>query len=146
MFVFAGATTSLAAAAAQEAAHPSLVLTGERVFAFTRDPAALAEGRETFLTTCAPCHRPDGGGNIGPNLTDDFWLHGDEPMEIVHTITEGQPEKGMPTWGPVLGPERIGHVAAYVLTLHGTHPPKPKPPQGEKLDVAVPGAAPAAAK
>lgn len=134
-----------ARAAAAEAAHPQLELNEATVLAFMHDPAALAEGKQTFTTTCAACHRPDGGGNIGPNLTDEFWLHGDQPMELVHTITNGFPEKGMPAWGPVLQPAQVGHVAAYVLTLQGTDPPHPKPPQGDRLAPAAPGAAPAAA-
>jgi len=107
-------------------------LTDASLMTLSRDPAALAAGRQTFTNTCAPCHRPDGGGNIGPNLTDDYWIHGGTPMEIVHTITVGVPDKGMPTWGQTLNPEQIAHVAAYVISLHGTHPPDPKAPQGAK--------------
>jgi cytochrome c oxidase cbb3-type subunit 3 len=113
-------------------------LTDDAVLALTRDPAALAAGGQTFTSTCAPCHRPDGGGNIGPNLTDDYWLHGNKPTEIVHTITVGVPDKGMPTWGQALSPEQIARVAAYVLSLHGTHPPDPKAPQGVKLEETAP--------
>jgi cytochrome c oxidase cbb3-type subunit 3 len=127
-----------ARAAAAEAEHPTHEMTEDVVFGFEHDAAALAEGKTTFTTTCAACHRPDGGGNIGPNLTDDFWLHGDRPAELVHTITNGYPDKGMPAWGPALTPEQVGHVAAYILTLHGMHPREPKAPQGERLDVAVP--------
>jgi len=123
--------------AAVEAASPRVELTEEAVFGFTTDPAALAAGKQTFISTCAPCHRPDGGGNIGPNLTDDYWIHGSKPMEIVNTITAGVPDKGMPTWSQVLKPEQVGHVAAYVLTLHGTHPPNPKAPQGDPLQVTT---------
>jgi len=128
-------------AAAAEAARPRLVLTGEMIAGFLQDPAALAAGKETFASTCAPCHRADGGGLIGPNLTDDFWLHGRAPMELAHTITVGYPDKGMPTWGQALTPEQIGHVAAYVLSLHDTHPPDPKAPQGEKQEEEAPSAA-----
>ncbi len=128
-------------AAAVEAATPKVELTDDAVWAFTKDPAALAAGKQTFITTCAACHQPDGGGNIGPNLTDDYWIHGNKPMEIVHTITVGVPDKGMPTWGQTLKPEQIGHVAAYVLTLHGTHPANPKAPQGNPLPFAAPGEA-----
>jgi len=132
--------------AAAEAAQPRLELSEAMVFGFTRDPAALAAGKQTFATTCAPCHQADGGGNIGPNMTDDYWIHGNRPMEIVHTITAGMPDKGMPAWGGVLSPEQVGHVAAYILTLHGTHPANPKAPQGNKLEVATPAAATAPAK
>ena len=50
------------------------------------DPATVARGRETFTSTCAPCHRADGGGNIGPNLTDTYWLHGGKPTDIFKTV------------------------------------------------------------
>jgi len=135
-----------ARAVAAAAAAPQVVIDENAIWGFTKDPAALAAGKQTFTTTCSPCHRPDGGGNIGPNLTDDYWLHGDKPMEIVHTITTGVPDKGMPTWGQTLKPEQIAHVAAYVLTLHGTNPPNPKAPQGDKLDFPTPGGTAAPAK
>lgn len=94
------------------------------------DPALLAKGKETFTTTCAACHNADGGGNIGPNLTDDYWIHGNTPEAILTTITKGVPDKGMPTWGATLKPEQISSVAAYVITLHGTKPAVAKEPQG----------------
>ena len=126
--------------AALEASHPGVELSEAMVFGFTRDPAALAAGRQTFATTCAPCHQPDGGGNIGPNLTDDFWIHGNRPMDLVRTITIGVPDKGMPTWGGALKSEQVGQVAAYILTMHGTHPASPKAPQGVRMEVARPAA------
>jgi cytochrome c oxidase cbb3-type subunit 3 len=98
-----------------------------------KDPAAIAAGKETFATYCAPCHGAAGEGNIGPNLTDDFWLHGHAPEAVVKTITDGVAEKGMPAWGPVLGPKKVAEAAAFVLTLHGSNPPNPKSPQGEKV-------------
>lgn len=131
-------------AAALEAARPKLELTDSAIWGLTRNDGALAAGKATFASTCSPCHRPDGGGNIGPNLTDDYWLHGNRPMEIVHTITTGVPDKGMPTWGSTLSPEQIADVAAYVMTLHGTRPPQPKSPQGEKLSAPEPPASTAA--
>ena len=116
------------------------------VLAALEDPAQIAAGRQVFVTTCAPCHQADGGGNIGPNLTDDYWLHGGRPRDILATVTNGVPDKGMPTWGPVLGPQKVAQVAAFVVTLHGTHPAKPKAPQGEKAAYnGVPGRAGAGA-
>jgi cytochrome c oxidase cbb3-type subunit 3 len=126
--------------AALEAAAPKVELSDAVVWGYTKQPAAMAGGKETFATICATCHRPDGGGNIGPNLTDDYWIHGNQPMQLVHTITTGVADKGMPPWEGVLTTEQIGHVAAYVLTLRGTHPPAPKARQGDKLE---PAAAPA---
>ncbi len=95
------------------------------------DAASVTAGAAVFSTYCAPCHGAGGEGNIGPNLTDDYWLHGGAAAAIVATIAAGVPEKGMPGWGPVLGDHKVEQAAAYVLTLHGTKPPNPKAPQGE---------------
>jgi cytochrome c oxidase cbb3-type subunit 3 len=100
--------------------------------AFAQDLAKLAAGQAVFEANCVPCHRADGGGVIGPNLTDDYWIHGGKPTQILHTIEVGVPDKGMPAWGTVLNPADLPAVAAYVLHLHGTHPPEPKEPQGVK--------------
>jgi len=95
----------------------------------SKDEAVLASGRKTFLTLCAPCHRPDGGGLVGPNLTDDYWIHGSQFTDNVKTIWNGVPEKGMITWKNTLNPEEIYAVASYIYTLRGTKPPNPKPPE-----------------
>jgi len=129
-----------ARAAVLEAAAPKVELSDAVVFGYMKDPAALAGGKQTFVTICATCHRPDGGGNIGPNLTDDYWIHGNAPMQLVHTITTGVADKGMPPWEGALTTEQIGQVAAYVLSLRGTHPPGPKSPQGTVLAPATPQA------
>lgn len=94
------------------------------------DPAARVRGKTVFTTNCVSCHRPDGGGLIGPNLTDNYWLHGGTPVEIHRTVDQGVLAKGMPAWGKVLPPNQVRDVAAYVISLHGTNPPNPKPPQG----------------
>ncbi len=99
----------------------------------SKDPAALQAGKTVFTTNCAPCHRPDGGGLIGPNLTDKYWLHGGTLPEVYKTVNEGVPAKGMPTWGKVLKPEQVADAAVYVMSLQGTNPPNPKPPQGTLL-------------
>jgi cytochrome c oxidase cbb3-type subunit 3 len=104
------------------------------VLASLHDPAALAAGKEIFTTNCVSCHRADLGGQIGPNLTDDFWIHGNKPQEILTTISNGVPDKGMPTWSAVLKPEQLAKAAAYVISMHGTHPAAPKEPQGVKLE------------
>lgn len=91
------------------------------------DPAVLAEGKETFLKLCAPCHRADGGGMVGPNLTDDYWIHGSNFVDNLKTIWNGVPSKGMVTWKGVLKPSTIHAVGSYIYTLRGTHPPNPKP-------------------
>ena len=103
----------------------------ELLVTLARDPASVARGRETFVTTCAPCHRADGGGNIGPNLTDAYWLHGSRPIDLFHTVSEGVPAKGMPSWGPLLGDDRVEAVTAFVLSIKDTNVPGGKAPQGE---------------
>lgn len=93
----------------------------------SKDQAVLGDGQRLFLTYCAPCHRPDGGGQVGPNLCDDYWIHGSNYVDNVRTIINGVPAKGMLTWRGVLNPNQIKAVSSYIYTLRGTHPPKPKP-------------------
>lgn len=100
-------------------------------------PAALAAGRATFEKTCASCHEKDGGGSIGPNLTDDFWMHGHTHGRMLAIVSYGVLEKGMPGWSAVLTPEQVAQVTAYAATLHGTTPANGKAPQGEKLGAPV---------
>ena len=96
-----------------------------------KDGEVLGRGKKTFLTLCAPCHRPDAGGLVGPNLTDDYWIHGSNFVDNVKTIWNGMPEKGMITWKKTLKPSEIYDVASYIYTLRGTHPPNPKPPENQ---------------
>jgi cytochrome c oxidase cbb3-type subunit 3 len=124
----AEATAKREALAAQEAP-----VTAEAILAMAANPAGLAAAKERFVGTCAPCHRADGGGAIGPNLTDDFWIHGGGPLQVHKTIHDGVPEKGMPAWGQVLKPEEVPAVAAYVLSLYGSNPVNAKEPQGERI-------------
>lgn len=97
------------------------------------DKAVSAKGQQTFLQMCAPCHRPDGGGLVGPNLCDDFWLHGSNYVDTVKTIVNGVPEKGMLSWRGVLKPNEIQAVASYIYTLRGTAPPNPKPREDQSV-------------
>lgn len=120
------------------ATNPLAGMTGEKLAAIAGDPAQLALGKATYATTCAACHAVDGGGGIGPNLTDAYWMHGGSPMEVLTTIVNGVLDKGMPAWGKVLKPDQVQAVAAYLTTLVGTTPAKPKEPQGT---MAPPGPA-----
>jgi cytochrome c oxidase cbb3-type subunit 3 len=97
----------------------------------SKDPQVLADGKKTFLLLCAPCHRPDAGGLVGPNLTDDYWIHGSNFTDNVKTIWNGVPEKGMITWKNYLKPDQVIAVASYIYTLRGTKPPNPKPPENQ---------------
>lgn len=105
------------------------------------DRESLEEGAEVFATNCAACHRADGGGLIGPNLTDDAWLHGGGPVAIHTTIVNGVMAKGMPAWGRLLSPEAVEQVTAYVLSLRGTHPAGAKAAEGV-VEPAAGGTAP----
>ena len=127
---------SAANAALQSAHDPIAQVTAEEILAAAADPARVAAGRAVFGTNCVACHLADGGGFIGPNLTDAFWIHGGAPLDVFRTIARGVPEKGMPTWSAVLPADQLVSVAAYVRTLQGTHPAKPKEPQGVRADSA----------
>jgi cytochrome c oxidase cbb3-type subunit 3 len=105
----------------------------EMIGGFSAKPDMMASARGLFALRCAVCHGQQGQGNIGPNLTDDYWLYGGKPTEVYHTITEGVPAKGMISWKAQLPAGQILALAAYVGTLHGSNPPNPKAPQGDLL-------------
>ena len=98
----------------------------------SNDQAVLASGQTIYINNCAPCHRADGGGLVGPNITDDYWIHGSTFEDSLKTIWNGVPEKGMITWKGVLKPDQIHAVASYIFTLRGTHPPNPKLPENQQ--------------
>jgi len=100
----------------------------------TTDAAELMDGEKIYQMQCAACHKPDGGGSIGPNLTDQYWIHGGSMVDVFKTIKVGVPEKGMIAWEAVLNPVQMRNVASYVLTLQGTNPPNAKAPQGDLFE------------
>jgi cytochrome c oxidase cbb3-type subunit 3 len=93
----------------------------------SQDKATLGDGQRLYINYCAPCHRPDGGGLVGPNLCDDYWIHGSNYVDSVKTVINGVPAKGMLTWRGVLNPDQIKAVCSYLYTLRGTSPKNPKP-------------------
>lgn len=95
------------------------------------DPTSLANGKAIFDKICAVCHLPDGGGLVGPNMTDDYWIHGNTLEEMFNTVTNGVIEKGMIAYKDQYSPQQRLEVISYILTLHGTTPATPKAPQGE---------------
>lgn len=95
------------------------------------DPAALQAGKDIYVANCQACHAPDGGGGVGPNLTDEYWLHGGSINDIFSVIKYGVPQKGMISWESQLRPEEIAQVASYIKNFQGTTPLDPKEPQGE---------------
>jgi cytochrome c oxidase cbb3-type subunit III len=97
------------------------------------DAASLAEGKTAYETSCVACHKADGGGSIGPNLTDEHWILGGGIKNVFNTIMEGGREgKGMVPWKTTLGPEKIQKIASYVLSMQGTNPAGGKPAEGDK--------------
>ncbi|MBX3174421.1 MAG: c-type cytochrome [Gemmatimonadaceae bacterium] len=104
--------------------------TADQLASLVGNAQAIADGKVVFDANCAACHRPDGGGMIGPNLTDNAWIHGGTPAEIHATVANGVLEKGMPPWERILRPEQVNAVTAYVISLAGTNPPNPKAPEG----------------
>lgn len=96
------------------------------------DAASLEQGKKLFVEKCAACHKADGGGNIGPNLTDKYWLHGSGIKNIFKTVKYGVPSTAMAPWDNKLSPLEIQDVASFVVSLQGTNPPDAKEPQGKE--------------
>lgn len=97
------------------------------------DEALIQEGATIFSTNCAVCHAADGGGGVGPNLTDEYWLHGGDIKAIFATVKYGVPAKGMIPWKDQLNAADMQKVSSYIMTLIGTTPADPKEAQGDKV-------------
>ncbi|HEX6428791.1 MAG TPA: cbb3-type cytochrome c oxidase N-terminal domain-containing protein [Niastella sp.] len=93
--------------------------------------ADIANGQKVFTQNCAACHGRAGEGTVGPNLTDDYWLHGGSVKDIFKTVKYGWPEKGMRSWKEDLSPVQIAQVTSYIRSLHGSNPSNAKEKQGE---------------
>lgn len=102
----------------------------ENTVTYLDNPTDLSAGKNIFSNNCKACHAPDGGGGVGPNLTDKYWLHRGGIQDIFKTIKYGVPAKGMISWESQLSPKQIAQVASYVHSLSGTTPANPKAPQG----------------
>jgi cytochrome c oxidase cbb3-type subunit 3 len=114
--------------------------TDEALKAHAAKAEAVSRGKDVYMTNCQACHRADGAGLIGPNLTDGFALYGGKPSDIYRLVSEGSVSKGMPAWKPVLGVEKMRDVVAFILTM----PPATggKEPQGDPIGgSATPGPA-----
>lgn len=105
--------------------------------------ADIEDGRKVYTANCSACHGDKGQGGVGPNLTDDYWLHGGSIKDVFHTIKYGYVEKGMKSWKDDFSPKQIAQLASFVKSLRGSNPPGSKEKQGDlyKEDAA---AAPAA--
>ncbi|MFN7983764.1 MAG: c-type cytochrome [Vicinamibacterales bacterium] len=121
-------------------AHPLVPPKPAELLAGAVNPAVLDEGAARFTRSCAPCHGEKAQGLIGPNLTDDRWLHGGSVEQIFQTVAKGWPAKGMPPWGRALRPQELAAVVSYVRSLQGSNPPNPRAPEGETFaPEALPG-------
>lgn len=113
-----------------KATAPDLI-TAETVALLT-DPSDLKRGKAVFNLNCASCHLADGGGSIGPNLTDEYWILGGGIKNVFTTVSNGGRDgKGMIAWNKTLKSADIAKVSSYVISLQGTTPAKAKEPQGE---------------
>jgi len=110
-------------------------LSADDLVAFT-DEKSLAEGKQIYTDlACMACHGMNGEGNaIGPNLTDDYTLHGCDFESTFNTIKNGVPAKGMTAYKTQMSDEKIQKVASYIMSLRGTNPANAKDPQGEKCE------------
>lgn len=100
----------------------------------------ILAGKKLFEANCVACHLADGGGSVGPNLTDDYWLHKGSLNDIYNTIKVGYPDKGMQSWSSNFSPKEISYLASYIKTLVGKKPAVAKEAQGEFYVDAVAGA------
>ncbi len=95
------------------------------------EPSDLAAGRDLFIANCSACHGKAGEGTVGPNLTDEYWLHSGGVRDIFKTIKYGWPDKGMKSWKDDFSPMQIAQLTSFIRSLKGSNPPKPKEKQGE---------------
>jgi cytochrome c oxidase cbb3-type subunit 3 len=103
---------------------------GAELAGLLKAPPAISAGEAVFKANCVACHGDQGQGVVGPNLVDAYWIHGGSPEALVLSIGNGYPDKGMPAWKPVLGPEKVRQAAAYILSIRGRPVHNPKEAQG----------------
>lgn len=97
-------------------------LINENTVTLLTDDASISSGKKIYDVNCVPCHGPDGGGTVGPNLTDDYWIHGGGVKNVFRIVKEGVPAKGMISWKTMLNPKQMQEVASYVMSLYGKAP------------------------
>lgn len=104
--------------------------TEETLLALSKDVEAVKLGKEVFQIRCMACHGPQGQGLVGPNLTDNAFIHGPKLLDALNVVENGVTVKGMLAWKGVIPDKDIRNVVAYIHTLRGTNPPNPKAPEG----------------
>ncbi len=123
----------VAAAATTEAeAEARAPVTNEALIAASNDKALVARGQKAFVNNCTACHKPDAGGLVGPNLTDDAWVHGGNPIDIYKVVAEGIAGTAMVSWKPILGRTRVHDTVAYLLSIRNTNVAGGKAAEGTK--------------
>lgn len=108
-------------------------VTPDMLVTLSKDAGTVEKGKALFDSTCVTCHAEGGKGNIGPNLTDDSWLHGGQPMDVYRSVRDGYADKQMPAWGQKLGEQKVRAAAAYVISIRNSNVPGGKAAQGEKI-------------
>jgi len=99
---------------------------------FVEGASRIENGQTLFVQKCSPCHGQAGEGGVGPNLTDNYWIHGGDIKDIFKIIKNGVPTKGMIPWKSQLSPSEMQDISSFIITLEGTSPPNAKEPQGEE--------------
>lgn len=95
------------------------------------DAAGIKAGMDMFEANCVACHVKGGAGNVGPNLTDDYWIHKGSLNDIYKSIKMGYTDKGMQSWSSKFTDKEISILASYIKSIRGTNPPNSKLPQGD---------------
>ena len=98
----------------------------------------MANGKAIYDRECVACHAPEGQGLIGPNFTDNYWIHGGSINDIFKTVKYGVPQKGMISWQSKLTPSDMRDVSSYIMTFVGTTPQNPPPPKGPEGEEYIP--------
>jgi cytochrome c oxidase cbb3-type subunit 3 len=132
--------SALAAVQAHYDANPLVPPSPSELLGGAKNAAVLEVGGSRFSRSCASCHGAQAQGLIGPNLTDDRWIHGGAVEQVFQSIAKGWPAKGMPPWGRVVKPEELSALVSYVRSLQGSNPPSPRPAEGDRaVPEPIPG-------
>jgi cytochrome c oxidase cbb3-type subunit III len=130
---FQASWTAYAEKRAAAKAGERVVVSDELLTQYTHSETTLGRGKEVFVKNCTSCHTDNGRGLVGPNLTDEYQIHGVSQLDLYQTIRDGVPAKGMLAWGEILPYDDLLAVTAHVITLRGTNAPDGKPPEGSRI-------------
>ena len=119
------------AVAEAKIAELNKVVIDETTIRIVYDEASLADGKETYDKICYVCHGKFGEGLVGPNFTDQYWIHGGSIQDMYKTVINGIIEKGMISYKDQLSGTQIQNVLSYIVSLEGTNPPNQKAAEGE---------------